>query len=63
MVSWATVVLVLASACSPASARFSVNSEKNRIVDGEGRERMFHGTNVVFKTAPFIPITTHFDAR
>merc|ERR1712038_104104 len=44
-------------------AKFSVSPEKNRIVDSHGRERFFHGTNVVFKTDPFIPITTHFDAR
>ena len=45
------------------SIKFSVSPEKNRIVDNFGRERYFHGTNVVFKTDPFIPITTHFDAR
>ena len=45
------------------SDKFSVSSEKNRIIDSFGRERFFHGTNVVFKTDPFIPITTHFDAR
>ena len=45
------------------SAVFSVDTDKNRIVDQFGRERLFHGTNVVFKTTPFIPITSHFDAR
>ena len=45
------------------SAQFSVDTQKNRIIDQYGRERLFHGTNVVQKTAPFIPITTHFDAR
>merc|ERR1719481_223307 len=45
------------------SLKFSVNPERNRIVDNFGRERIFHGTNVVFKTDPFIPITTHFDVR
>ena len=47
---------------SPA-AKFSVDTEKNRIVDGFGRERLFHGENVVMKTTPFVPITSHFDAR
>merc|ERR1719300_895457 len=45
------------------SAQFSVDTQKNRIIDQYGRERLFHGTNVVQKTAPFIPITSHFDAR
>ena len=42
---------------------FLVDTEKNRIIDGYGRERIFHGENVVMKTTPFVPITTHFDAR
>ena len=45
------------------SNKFLVDPEKNRIVDGFGRERIFHGENVVMKTTPFVPITTHFDAR
>ena len=44
-------------------AKFYVNPNTNRIVDIHGRERIFHGDNVVMKTAPFVPITTHFDAR
>ena len=35
----------------------------NRIIDEFGRERIFHGENVVMKTTPFVPITSHFDAR
>ena len=46
-----------------SAAKFYVNPDTNRIVDLHGRERIFHGDNVVQKTAPFIPITTHFDAR
>ena len=45
------------------STRFLVDPEKNRIIDGYGRERIFHGENVVMKTIPFVPITSHFDAR
>ena len=44
-------------------SKFLVDPEKNRIIDGYGRERIFHGENVVMKTTPFVPITTHFDAR
>jgi len=44
-------------------SQFLVDSNKNKIVDKSGRERFFAGTNVVYKTAPFVPITTHFDAK
>ena len=46
-----------------SAAKYYVNPNTNRIVDSYGRERIFHGDNVVMKTSPFIPITTHFDAR
>ena len=45
------------------ATKFLVDPERNRIIDGYGRERIFHGENVVMKTTPFVPITTHFDAR
>ena len=45
------------------TSQFLVDSDKNKIVDTEGRERFFHGTNVVYKTAPFIPVIDHFDAK
>ena len=57
------VLVLLVLTTITTKAKFSVSPEKNRIVDSYGRERFFHGTNVVFKTDPFIPITTHFDAR
>ena len=57
------VLVLLVLTTINTKAKFSVSPEKNRIVDSYGRERFFHGTNVVFKTDPFIPITTHFDAR
>ena len=28
-----------------------------------GRTRFFHGTNVVYKTAPFVPDPSSFDAK
>ena len=54
------LLLVLQLSCSK---KFLVDPERNRIIDGFGRERIFHGENVVMKTTPFVPITTHFDAR
>ena len=56
-------LLLAVSLQSIQAAKFLVNTDKNRIVDSHGRERIFHGQNVVMKTAPFIPITDHFDAR
>ena len=29
--------------------------------DNLGRARIFHGTNVVYKIAPYIPVQEHFD--
>jgi hypothetical protein len=34
----------------------------SKIKDADGRERIFHGTNVVEKLAPFVPKTEKFDA-
>ena len=44
-----------------------VNSEKlhiasNRIKDEDGRERIYHGTNVVQKLFPYVPKTDGFNA-
>ena len=33
----------------------------NRIIDNFGRERIFHGTNVIYKTKPWHPILNKFD--
>ena len=59
------LLLLLASftRLTVSAAKYYVNPSTNRIVDNYGRERIFHGDNVVMKTTPFIPITTHFDAR
>lgn len=37
--------------------------EGNRIKDNDGRERIFHGTNVVEKRFPFVPVTDSFNAK
>ena len=62
---WSSLFCFLLSTSlqSTLAAKFRVNTDKNRIVDSAGRERIFHGQNVVMKTAPFVPITDHFDAR
>ena len=57
------LILSITTRLTWTAAKFHVNSNTNRIMDSYGRERIFHGDNVVMKTSPFIPITTHFDAR
>ena len=37
-----------------------VNPETNRIEDDLGRERFFHGVNIVIKTPPYIPEINEF---
>lgn len=36
--------------------------ENNRIKDQDGRERIYHGTNVVQKLFPYVPRTDGFNA-
>ena len=38
-----------------------VDIERNRVVDAMGRERYFHGVNVVVKGPPWIPVMDRFD--
>ena len=38
-----------------------VDIERGRVVDAMGRERYFHGVNVVVKGPPWIPIVDKFD--
>ena len=39
----------------PGSGCIHVNTSTHRLVDGYGRERYFHGVNVVVKGPPWIP--------
>lgn len=48
---------------SQALECFNVNTATHRQVDVFGRERYFHGVNVVFKGPPWIPRTDGFDSR
>ena len=53
----------LTAAFSAASAKISVNPDTRFFVDELGRTVLFHGVNVVYKTAPYIPSTGEFDAQ
>lgn len=50
-----------AAAASGGVACLQVNSATSRIVDSFGRERYFHGVNVVMKGPPWLPATDKFD--
>jgi endoglycosylceramidase len=45
----------------PVISRISVNPETRQFVDESGRSVLFHGVNVVYKVAPYIPIQDVFD--
>lgn len=61
MISVALIILFLGKVISEKSDGFiSVNPETNMFIDGYGRERFFHGTNVVVKHFPFHPETTGY---
>ncbi len=55
--------LVLAVTVALARAILHVNPETRRIIDAAGKERYFHGVNVVVKGPPWIPETATFDPR
>ena len=49
------------SGAGPGSGCLHVNTSTHRIVDTEGRERYFHGVNVVVKGPPWLPELQEFD--
>ena len=44
-----------------ADLLINVNPERQQFVDSLGRERFFHGTNIVVKGPPYHPRTEGFD--
>lgn len=66
MMSWNLLIAVVcASAETPVPLKVSLSSRptagKQVFVDVHGRERIFHGTNVVVKGPPWLPYREHFD--
>jgi endoglycosylceramidase len=51
------------SSLSDNGGLISVNIQNQRLIDEDGRERIFHGTNVVMKFKPYYPIIDRFDYR
>ncbi|EGD73572.1 hypothetical protein PTSG_12288 [Salpingoeca rosetta] len=66
VVAAAAVLVVAVGICvvdpqHVAAQPLVVNTTTSRLVDSHGRERIFHGTNVVFKGPPYVPIIDRFD--
>ena len=56
-----TVVRGIAVRSSPGADCLHVNTTTHRLVDNYGRERYFHGVNVVMKRPPWLPRMDKFD--
>ena len=39
------------------SLNCKISVVNNKIIDEFGRERIYHGMNVVYKSAPYVPLT------
>jgi endoglycosylceramidase len=55
--------LYLSAAFCVCNAFIQVDPVSQQLVDVEGRQRYFHGVNVVVKGPPWIPETSGFDPR
>ncbi|KAJ3326919.1 hypothetical protein HDU76_012526 [Blyttiomyces sp. JEL0837] len=53
--------LVISLSTLTSASKLHIDTSTGRIRDNLGRERQFHGWNVVYKTAPFLPNLIHFD--
>eukprot|EP01083_Nonionella_stella_P071620 192504_1 len=53
--------LVNVESQEPSANKYKVLN--NRILDASNRECFFHGVNVVYKSSPYLPPTTSFDAN
>eukprot|EP01094_Clydonella_sp_ATCC50884_P014736 TRINITY_DN2523_c2_g1_i1.p1 TRINITY_DN2523_c2_g1~~TRINITY_DN2523_c2_g1_i1.p1 ORF type:complete len:564 (-),score=118.85 TRINITY_DN2523_c2_g1_i1:864-2555(-) len=51
------------SSPSSPSSPIKVDPATHGFVDSEGRHRIFHGVNMVYKVPPYHPITSHFDPQ
>ena len=40
----------------PVVSRIGINPETRQFVDESGRSILFHGVNIVYKQAPYIPV-------
>lgn len=54
---------MLALAIAAHSAPVKIDTETNMYVDDRGRERFYHGFNVIYKGIPWAPETTGFNSN
>lgn len=59
----ALLPLTAAYVVDPDGARFHVDPVSGAVIDDRGRQRLFHGTNIVYKRFPFHPRRDVFDAQ
>ena len=59
--SFITKALAGALFAVEAFSRVSINPDTRMFLDSEGRTLLFHGVNVVYKIAPYIPSDGAFD--
>ena len=58
-----SMLLLAAPALAAAHDKIWVDNKERVLRDAQGRHTIFHGVNVVYKVAPYIPITDHFDSQ
>ncbi len=65
MVLVVLLVSIFFCTCIPVEGQecYNVNTSTHRMVDSLGRERFFHGMNVVVKGPPWIPQIHGFDPQ
>ena len=56
-------ILIAGCVISTALGKITIDQSTRTFRDEQGRARIFHGTNVVVKGAPYLPITDRFDAQ
>jgi endoglycosylceramidase len=55
------LAIIFLSSINKNNSKISINSSTKMFEDISGRSLIFHGVNVVYKQAPYIPITDTFD--
>ena len=46
----------------PILSKIAIDPESRQFIDENGRSVLFHGVNIVYKVAPYIPSDGAFDA-
>lgn len=57
------VAVLLLCGYQAALSLIQIDPSTRQFVDEQGRVRIYHGVNAVYKIPPWQPITTHFDPQ